>query len=50
VVHEGNARGSHLGLGVGSTGDERLYSIRTFSKKLVEGLLANWPSVGFKVF
>jgi hypothetical protein len=34
---------------MGSTSDERLNSIRTIAKELVEGALANCPRVGIEV-
>jgi len=34
---------------MGSTGDERLNSIRTIAKEFVEGALANCPRVGIEV-
>jgi len=34
---------------MGSTGDERLNSIRTITKEFVEGALANCPRVGVEV-
>lgn len=49
VVHQSNARGSHLGPRMGSTGDEHCNGIRAGAKQLVACLLTNRPVVGVEI-